>query len=336
MSNKAKPVHATLENMTRNQHFLPQVEQRLNAHNPAAARKALRIYSFRVTDRERYVIQLEEPDGRSIKHNMSVFDLFSFDVPEGGVVRMNLESLFHKYETDTSTHTRSLLAKLAVRSGDIKAEIIDLFAAKLLNFARNPFCIPKVLNTFGKVGTYEPTDPALLACYRRIISGRKPHQAALCAQLAISDEHYVAWLRTLFMLLVHAMEGRPNFFELMIKSLIENPNTYVRAYVHEYDSKSCLLSDRGFCQPIADGAHLAFSFNLGANAFIDYVFADIAALSPEFLPQRAIEFAKKHFGNRFDVSYQKNDLVMLARYNRRVIEQCYERVYCGRKEAPEL
>ena len=92
-------------------------------------------------------------------------------------------------------------------SGDIKAEIIDLFAAKLLNFIRNPFCIEKVLNSFPGVASYDPTDPALLADYRRIVSGKKPHQAHLCTELGISDVQYVEWLRLLFMLLV-PMAGR--------------------------------------------------------------------------------------------------------------------------------
>jgi hypothetical protein len=35
---------------------------------------------------------------------------------------------------------------LRPRDADIKAEIVDLFAVKLLNFIRNPFCIEKVLN----------------------------------------------------------------------------------------------------------------------------------------------------------------------------------------------
>jgi hypothetical protein len=54
---------------------------------------------------------------------------------------MNFESLFQKYEANIEDHTKGLLGKLNSRSGDIKAEIIDLFAAKLLNFVRNPFSI---------------------------------------------------------------------------------------------------------------------------------------------------------------------------------------------------
>ena len=76
-----------------------------------------------------------------------------------------------------------LLAKLNAGSGDIKTEIIDLFAAKMLNFVRNPFSIVKVLNSFPGLAGYDPTDPALLADYRRVVSGRRPQQAHLCAEL---------------------------------------------------------------------------------------------------------------------------------------------------------
>ncbi len=57
--------------------------------------------------------------------------------------------------------------------------------------------------------------------------------------------------------------------------------------------------------------------------------------SKSIAPQ-AVEFAKSQFENRLDVSYEKNNLQMLARYNRRVIEQCYERVYFSTKDAISL
>ena len=171
-----------LENDTRNQHFVTQGEQRLNAMNPQADPRNQRIYSFEVVDRENYTLALESPIGRPIGNNLSLFDLFSFDVPGDSRLRLNFESLFQKYEGYIEDHTLSLLAKLNAGSGDIKAEIIDLFAAKLLNFVRNPFSIVKVLNSFPGLASYDPTDPALLADYRRVVSGRKPHQAHLCAR----------------------------------------------------------------------------------------------------------------------------------------------------------
>ena len=129
--------------------------------------------------------------------------------PADSKLRLNFEALFHKYEGQIKTHTQNLLVKLNAGGRDIKAEVIDLFAAKLLNFVRNPFSIVKVLNSFPNFASYDPTDPARPADYRRIVSGKKPHQAHLCAQLGISDTQYVEWLRLLFMLLVPMAEGRP-------------------------------------------------------------------------------------------------------------------------------
>ena len=184
-----------LKNDTRNQHFVTQGEQRLNALNPQADPKNQRIYSFEVVDRENYTLKLENPIGRPIGKSLSLFDLFSFDVPGESRLRLNFESLFQKYEGYIKDYTQSLLTKLNAGSGDIKAEIINLFAAKMLNFVRNPFSIVKVLNSFPGLASYDPTDPVLLADYRRVVSGRKPHQARLCAELGISEAQYVEWLR---------------------------------------------------------------------------------------------------------------------------------------------
>ncbi len=325
-----------LANVTRNQHFLTRVEQKLNAMNPQANERKLRIYSFKLVDREKYTLALESPSGRPIGSNLSLFDLFSFDVPSRSSVRRNFESLFHTYEVNIEAHTKSLLAKVNALGSDIKTEIIDLLTAKLLNFVRNPFSIVKVLNSFPVLASYEPTNPALLADYRRIVSGRKPHQAHLCAQLGITDAQYVEWLRLLFKLLVPMVEGQPNFFALLIKGLLEDQKRYVAAYVCEYDSARCLLSDRGFSQPIADGPHMAFSFNLCATAFVDYIFADPTTLvqgkaSPEFIAQAVANWESLP-SRQVIVTPLRNHLGMLARYNRRTIEQCYERVYCSVKD----
>lgn len=322
-------------NETRNQHFVPQVEQKLNASNPDSISGKFRVYSFRITDRETYQIELEALRGRAIATTLSMLDLFSFDVPGGGPLRMNLEALFHKYEANVEIHTKSLLEKLAVASADIKTELIDLFAAKLLNFVRNPFCIQKVLNSFPGVGLYEPTDPELLAIYRRIVDGQKPHQTHLCRQLDVSQETYVEWLRLIFVLLMQTGDERPNLFEGMIKGLFEARDTQAAAFVWTYDQDVCLLSDRSYCQPIPDGAHMAMSFNLCSTAFVDYVFADAATLvegraAPAFVANALAAWRQRPQAT-INVTVTKNNRAMLARYNRRVIEQARERVYCAEK-----
>jgi hypothetical protein len=59
---------------------------------------------------------------------------------------------------------------------------------------------------------------------------------------------------------------------------MENRTTQAAAFVWTYDDDHCLLSDRGFNQPIPDGVHMAMSFNLCSTAFVDYIFADAATL----------------------------------------------------------
>jgi hypothetical protein len=321
-----------LENDTRNQHFVSQSEQRLNALNPHAPQAKQRIYSFEVTDRENYKLALENPRGQLIANNLARDDLFSFDVPDESRLRLNFEPQFQKYEGHIKPHTENLLSKLNGGNYDVRTEVINLFAAKLLNFVRNPFSVVKVLNTFPGLAHYHPTDPVLLADFRRIVTGRKPQRAHLCAQLDISETQYDEWLGVLFMLMVPMADGQPSFFQDMIKRLLEDHKTYIAAFIGEYDSARCLLSDRGFSQPIADGPHLAFSFNLRANAFMDFVFADPATMvqgnaSPEFIAQAVA--AWERIPKQINVTFVRNNIEMLARFNRRAVEQCYKRVFCS-------
>ena len=128
---------------------------------------------------------------------------------------------------------------------------------------------------------------------------------------------------------------RPNLFECMIKGLFEARDTQAAAFVWIYDQDPCLLSDRSFCQPIPDGAHMAMSFNLCATAFVDYIFADAATLvegraSPAFVANALAAWRQRPQAT-INVSVTKNNRPMLARYNRRVVEQARERVYCAEK-----
>ena len=125
-------------------------------------------------------------------------------------------------------------------------------------------------------------------------------------------------------------------FEGTIKGLMENRKTQAAAFLWVYDDARCLLSDRGYCQPIEEAAHMSMSFNLCSNAFIDYAFFDMAVLlrdraSPEFLSE-ALEARAQLPQATINVTLTRNDLSNLARYNRRVIEFSHERVYCSAKD----
>jgi len=144
-----------LSNATRNQHFLSQVEQRLNSIDRSLLTDKPHIYEFKVLDRGE--IRLSQPKKQRIENNLSMLDLFSFDVDKNQPLRQNFEALFQRYEDDMRAHTEGLLNKLAQGEFAVGNEIMNLYAAKLLNFARNPYSVTKALNTFGLIANFTPT-----------------------------------------------------------------------------------------------------------------------------------------------------------------------------------
>lgn len=322
-------------NETTQQHFVSQVEQRFNAINPQAKSNNQKIYSFEVINRESHEIRLLDPNGHRIYNTLAYPDLFSFDVENGSPTRMNFESAFHRYESKAKTLTESLIQKLTSQQNDVNEEVVNLFTVKLLNMARNPFAIHKMLNTFGSLTNYEPTAPEHLATFERILKGRKPHQAHLCHELGITDTEYRQWLIMLFMLFIPSGDGELNLLESIVKSNLINHEREIAIFVGFYSSPSCLLSDRSFStntdKPGVDG----FDFNLTSRAFIRYIFADIDALARAISPHTPSALIVNH-KNRLKIlprpiklHYEIDNLEKLRGFNRNVIYQSHKHVYCA-------
>lgn len=318
-------------NESANQHFISQVEQRLNALNPGARPQNQRIYSWSLVDREACSLSLDSSRGRKIVGNLSFLDLFSFEVAGRRDLRYNFETLFHQYESLIETDTRSLLSKLEQGSNDLKKEVIGLFAAKLVNFLRNPYSIRKVLNNFHPVLQFQPAYKYLLQDYQAVIGGQKPHQEYLCKQLGISQGEYQAWLAALFMLLARVGGSEElNMMEAIIKALFEQPSLFPFAIINRYtpdlDGSCCLLSHRGYCEPLpAD--QVSFSFNLCSHAFITYILADIDSLPDRKYPAWLVELYKKQSPKEMTVMCAVDNLPALRDFNRNVANQCHSKVY---------
>ena len=281
-----------LRNNTRNQHYLSQVEQRLNAINPNATPRNQRIFSFEVVNREALELRLENESGQPISKNLAFPDLFSFDIFPDKDFRMNLECLFNRYEYMVNSSTQKLLQKLKLGKDDVADEVKDLFLAKILNFIRNPFSIPKVLNTFGTFLKYIPAAPDKQILFERILNGRKPHQGHLCQELGISDSDYTDWLRLLFMLFIESGEGELNMLERIVESLFTSTTHEIIVLVSTYTRARCLVSDRAFSTNIKKQGMDGFDFNLCSQAFIRYLFADINTLAPPNTPPSFIQHYK--------------------------------------------
>ncbi|MFA5215452.1 hypothetical protein [Sulfuricurvum sp.] len=315
-----------LRDKTKNQHFLPRVEQRLNAINPSVSKKNQKIYSFKLNDRESYSISLESQQGFNISNTLSLNDLFSFDVLEQEASRYNFETLFNQYEANIKSNTESLIAKLPTAGADIKSEILNIFLLKFLNFVRNPYSIKKVLNTFPQLRNVHPTDPTHYKNFECVLNGRKPQQSHLCNKLGISEEEYRDWLSIIFLLLTPFEEGQLNFLEQVVKGLYENPETFIMVLIYTYDVKTCLLSDRGYSIPLPEDDHMAWDFNLYKHGFIRYIFGNLDLLAPASASKQLIDRLKAK-PKSIDVHNITNDLNALAQYNRNVVYQCNQNVF---------
>ena len=316
-------------NDTANQHYVSQVEQRLNALNPNATPENQRIYSFSLENRENHIVALKSSNGTLISRTLVLRDLFSFDVI-GDNTRFNFETSFQQYEMRMKTNTISFLRKLEEGSGEIKEELLQIFVSKFMNFLRNPFSIRKVLNNIGGVLNFHPTDPAVFAAYNAVLNGKKPQQTYLCTQLGINTEEYRMWLAALFMMFLRPTPTEPSTMEGLIKSIFEAPSGFpmvcVYRYIGEHADKRCLLSDRGHYSPLPH-RHASFGFNLTGTAFIDYLFPTVEDIQLPHAPRAdALELYRKQMKNVRVIPFV-NDLQALARYNQNVIYQCHHAVY---------
>jgi hypothetical protein len=316
-------------NSTRNQHFVSQAEQRANAANPEAKPKKQRIHAFRLVNRDKLQLELEGQSGVLIEQNLSALDLFSFAVL-GPQCRLNLEDAFQRHEQGVKAHTERLLRNL--RLGDqthLKSDVVDLVVAKVLNYFRNPYSVPKVLNTLG-ASLHEPqlSDPALATAYEAFSKGNRPQRADLCRQFALTEEEYDGWLRALVLLVSRPSSGVLSIFELVLKDLFEK--SYALVHVFDYSAAPrpvvCVLSDRGFVIPaVENSTDVLFEFNLSSQAFLCVVFLDPETRVPRHFPHRAEKVALLR--GRAVVTPVRNDLAALARYNTNAVYQCASRVY---------
>lgn len=316
-----------LQDVTKNQHFVSHVEQRLNAIDIDAGKKNQRIYSFSLKNRESHTISIDPEKGSKIEKNLSLNYLFNFDVLKEEAARYNFEKLFYDYETRIKVNTESLLSKICMsESDDIKSEILNIFRFKILNFVRNPYSIKKFLNTFSDLKNIFPTGPIHYKNFNRVLNGSKPQQNYLCKQLGITKSEYREWLAIIFLLLTPLKADQPNFLDQSIKRVYENPDLFIQVYVYTYDNETCLLSDRGFSVYEIEDNTTVWDFNLCSHGFIRYVFVNIDKSVPQNTSKEVLDIFKST-SNEVKCMTEHNDLFALEIYNQRVVELCYENVF---------
>ncbi|MEM4382414.1 MAG: hypothetical protein QXX19_09325 [Candidatus Caldarchaeum sp.] len=257
------------ENPTRTQHFISQAEQRLNGIPPDRNR----IYQFEIIDRENHILKLVSKNGVSIRNNLAIEDLYSFD--KSGELRKNFENLFQRYEQRIKSAVEALEEKLLKKSDtDLGGLLYEIWLLKFLNIWRNPYGVKKCLNTFHMMTRFHPLDRYFLDCYRQIDNLQKSDLLEGFPDLDLSLKEYKEWLKVMLLLLMPnpKSSARPgnhpgNLFEQIAYDLLTD-TSFIRAVKIQMLSESFagrfLLNDRSYfysSEP-TDPNKLILNFNI--------------------------------------------------------------------------
>lgn len=235
---------------TRNHHYISQVEQRLNAIDPHVKPDNQRIFQFRVVRPEPPLIELVDETGRRIEKNLTRRDLYTLKkLPGGG--QHNLESAFQVYEDDVGLLTKSLLEKIKdPRRVDIKVEIVRMYLLKMMNAFRNPHSIIRTLETLSLLEGVVPGDSILRDHFASLNNVTMAQASKLAAEFNVTEQQYITWLKTLYLLILQPLDGGMNLLEHLVKGLMESPRFIktitVLQYEGQHEDSGILIGDRGW------------------------------------------------------------------------------------------
>lgn len=324
-------------NRTKNQHYISQVEQKLNSINPEVDRSKRKIFEYEIVDRELDIYQKTKLTGVKIEQNLSFNDLYTFDILNDQT-RSNFEEFFCKYENKVEILTRNLIEKSVNNHPITEDEIFNLITCKFLNFIRNPFSIKKIINTFSQSLNYHPQEHFLAQEFKKINKTNILISQKHLDYLKISIDDYINWLKIIFISLSVEMEGE-SLTEKLIKATFDKKNRIILMRLNIYDSEICLLSDRGYVdqsQLFKDS--FCMSFNLTKNAFITIITMDNSISSlrnanlglNEYLDMLEARGLTKMEIDRINLHVIKNDIKILQAYNSNVRFQCSKNFYSSR------
>ncbi|RZG46969.1 hypothetical protein [Acinetobacter wuhouensis] len=324
-------------NKTRNQHYVSQVEQKLNCIDPSVDKKNRRIYKFESLNRDAQEYKICIEDGVKIEKNLTFNDLYSLEIFDDGT-RDNFEKYFCKLEEKIESLTNEVLSSNHLQ----KSILLTLFNAKIMNVIRNPYCILSTINTYSFLSDFIPTDEYLKKYFNKI-NAMNPNENLLL-ELDINSEQYKKWLKIIFYMVVPIQLNNGkilNFSTEVIHNIFNPENMCIAINLATHDKEVCLLSDRGHVDWSAalQCSGFGYEFNLTKNAFIHFIFIEnnLDNLSKFMhIPADTLANMKKNGIHKLDQPWQKinkceNDDGVFSSYNSRVMYQCYRYFYAADK-----
>lgn len=324
-------------NKTRNQHYISQVEQKLNCINSSIAKEKRRIYQFESLNRESQEYKLGNEDGVKIEKNLSFDDLYSLEIFDDAT-RDNFEKYFWQLEHQIENLTKEILATEQLD----KDVLLTLFNAKLMNVIRNPYCILSTLNTYSDLCNYTPTDQNLARYFEKI--NTLEVGKSILSEFSISQAQFRQWLKIIFYMVVPIKLNNGNYLNLateIIKNIFDPAKMHLYIALVTHENEICLLSDRAhvdFSEALP-GNSFGYEFNLTKNSFIRFTFAEnnLENLSKlANIPENLMTRIKERGLNKLEMSSLKidkfvNEDSQFRVYNSRVIYQCHTYFYAADK-----
>lgn len=318
------------KNKTKNQHYIAQVEQKLNSINPDAKRKERRIYKLKVKDRSNSIVKNTDEKGIEIENNLSYDDLYTFNFLEDSV-RENFEDFFQKYENNIESHIKNMEEKCNDGYQDITLEVVNIFLYKLMNIIRNPYFIKETIVIFeGLLETDISADTDII----RVMNFTSKSKDEIYKGYQITAGDYKKWLMIIY-LAITKKDGEELLLESIVRNIFNDKDYHKDILIFFYDDNFCLLSDRGFnLVSIGDG-NFVLEFNLRRDIFISFPFFSSyymsnlmkqeLGISDEYIQE--VLSVKRRLNKSIEARKNPNKIEALSEYNKRAVNFCYEHVF---------
>ncbi|WP_435634402.1 hypothetical protein ACSC9U_19075 [Pseudomonas solani] len=324
-------------NITHNQHFISQAEQRLNSCSLEPHSKKAEIYSFSIADRN--PPKVLKGTKNKIHRNLSFQDLFTL-LRLDKTKRLNLEFLFKKYEDNyPSTVTELLKLINKVRDSikekkegiDLKAithcdflELVDLikkvYIYKTMNWLRNPYQIKRILKIFEPFINHCLSEPDAIRLHIAPSKKDNAEERHICNTYGISHKEYKEWIRLLLMFL-YTQENNSNSLEGFSEEFFLAREFCTIISIHLFDEHCVLLPDTGVIKDSIPEGQVTY-MNISKECMIalqhtviDGRYLDEAIKEEKKQPENMREIIKNSLERSIFGKLYINDLPMLAGYN---------------------
>lgn len=294
--------------MHRRQHYVSQVEQRLNSFDDEKAY----VYRFRIKNKEESI--LYKPEKRPIAQNLQ--QDFLFTIQHDSETHSDLEREFYRYEKN---HEQDVALFLEKREQKAFESILKL---KMINYIRNPSNIDEVVAMLESYRYLQIPDDSQakthLEYFKNPESKRLYFERNKRMADGVDEKTYDRWVYSLSMLLRGGIGPKDNIQPLHdynIEQMIKNNVRFV--WLFQYSQESPVFGDRSmteFSFNVWNHPGQSMFFSLNNRNFVVVPLVNLARLpfpSPEF----------------FHVDIKAEQLDQLAAFNQRVIDQSYEFVF---------